>query len=200
MNKPKSNLFLALEDDSLNLMDRIFLENLKERKIIFNDVVDSRVVEMVIAHIQKFNREDEGIPIEQRKKIEIYLNSEGGCCYNGFGLINAMISSKTPVMTVCIGYAMSMALAIFIAGSERKCYKYSTFMYHEVNSHASGRNEEIVRQATENKRLQKMYDDFITSRTKLPQKKLDSIKKNMKDWFFSADEALEYEVVHEIIE
>lgn len=202
MNSPTGNLIALLNNDSLNLVDRIFLENLKERKIIFNNYVDASVVEMAIVHIQNFNKEDEneGLPIESRKPIYIHLNSEGGCAYNGFGLINAIITSKTPIITVCEGYVMSMGLAIFAAGHIRKCYKYSTFMYHEISSNGGGKNEEIVRTANENKRLQKMYDDVVTARSKLEQRKLDSVKRKMIDWFFGSEEALELGIVDEIIE
>jgi ATP-dependent protease ClpP protease subunit len=62
-----------------------------------------------------------------------------------------------------------------------------------------GKNTEIEEVTKENRRLQKMYDDLIIERTNLKQSKLNTVKKNKKDWFFGVDEALENGLVHEII-
>lgn len=184
-----------------NLLDKIYLESLKERKIILNNEIDSSVVEIVVAQIRKFNLEDEkdNIQIEDKKPIELYINSYGGSVYDGFACVNAIVTSKTPVHTICDGYAMSMGLAIFLAGSKRFAMPFSNFMYHEISTAAWGKNNEIERVTQENRRLQKMYDSLVTKNTKLEQKKLDGIKKKNLDWFFDSYEALENGVVHEIL-
>jgi ATP-dependent protease ClpP protease subunit len=113
--------------------------------------------------------------------------------------VNEIITSKTPVHGVCSGYAMSMGLAIYAACHKRIAYPYTNFMYHEVSGGAIGRNSEMERATTEGKRIQKMYDNIITSKTKIDQKKLDSVKKKSLDWFFDAEEALQLGLVDEII-
>lgn len=192
--------FTLDSERSLMLFDKIYLENLKERKIILNSEIDSTVIEMVCMQIKKFNYEDKDIPIEDRKPIEVYVTSYGGSVYDGFAVVNAIITSKTPVYTFCEGYAMSMGLAIFIAGHKRFSYPFTNFMYHEISTGVFGKNEEIERVATENKRLQKMYDLLVVSNTNLTQKKLDSIRKSTKDWNFGSEDALKFGVVHEIIQ
>lgn len=184
-----------------NLIDRIYPGNLKERKIILNCGVDSYLYETVAMQIEKFNEKDKDLSIEERKPIRIFINSYSGIVYDGSGIVSAIERSKTPVYTITDDYVMSMGLglAIFIAGHKRFCGKYANFMYHELSTIAIGKNQEIERVSQENRRLQKMYDELITSRTHIKQSKLNSIKKKGLDWFFGAEEALELGVVHEII-
>jgi ATP-dependent Clp protease protease subunit len=179
--------------------EHVYWESLKERKIILNEEISDAIVERVVMPIIKFNEEDKDIPKDQRKPIELYISSYGGSCYDGFSLMSAIESSITPVHTICLGYAMSMGLGIFVAGHHRKCYSFSTFMYHEIMSAAEGKAEEINRATQEYKRLQKMYDDFVLAKTNLTSKKLGLIKKKMIDWYIGADEAKALGIVHEIL-
>jgi ATP-dependent Clp protease protease subunit len=194
-------MILEIEKPSM-LFDKIFIENLKERKIIYNEEITGSVIEFICSQVAYFNRIDDNdeIPIEKRKPIEIHLNSYGGSVYDGFAAVNSIITSKTPVHTYVSGYVMSMAFGIFIAGHKRFAYPYSNFMYHEISTLSVGKNQEIERVTLENKRLQKMYDRLVTSRTSIDQKRLDKIKKSLVDWFFDAEEALKLGVVHEIIQ
>lgn len=193
-------MILEVERPSV-LFDKIYVECLKERRIILNQEIDPSVIEIVSMTIRMINMEDEknNVPIDERKPIELYINSPGGSVYDGFAAVNSIISSKTPIHAICEGYAMSMGLAIFVAAHKRFALPYSNFMYHEISAGAFGRNIEIERVNKENKRMQKMYDGLITSRTNIEQKKLDQVKRNSLDWFFDADEALNMGLVHEII-
>ena len=151
--------------------------------------------------IEKFNYEDEknGINPEEAKPIRLYINSYGGSIYDGLSIVNTILTSKTKVIGICTGYAMSMGLGIYVACHERWAMPYTNFMYHELSSSASGRAEEIKRATQEYERLQKMYDHILTSRTTLSQKKLNSVKKSANDCFFDVYEAKKYGVVHKII-
>jgi ATP-dependent Clp protease protease subunit len=129
----------------------------------------------------------------------LYISSPGGSAYDGFAAVNEIITSKTPVHAVCSGYVMSMGLAIYVAAHKRIAFPYTNFMYHEVSGGAVGRNSEMERATTEGKRVQKMYDTVIISRTKIDQKKLDTVKKKSLDWFFGVEEAESMGFVDEII-
>jgi ATP-dependent Clp protease protease subunit len=200
LNGEANFMILEIEKPS-TILDKVYIECLKERKIILNQEIDASIIEYVVSAIRLINLEDDknNISIDQRKPIEIYVNSPGGSAYDGFSAVNIILSSKTPVYTYCEGYAMSMALAIFAAGHKRFAYRYSTFMYHEVSSGVMGRNIEIERANKENKRMQKMYDSVLLERTNMDQKRLDKVKKDSFDWFFDAEEALGMGLIHEII-
>ena len=65
--------------------------------------------------------------------INLYINSLGGEAHSGIGIADAILTSKIPVDTFCLGTAQSMAFLIFVSGSFRKCYPHSTFMYHPLS-------------------------------------------------------------------
>jgi ATP-dependent Clp protease protease subunit len=67
----------------------------------------------VIRFIYEMNEEDKKLTLEKREPIKIIINSEGGDVYSGFGIVEAIQLSKTPVHTICHGQAQSMALLIF---------------------------------------------------------------------------------------
>lgn len=194
-------MIIDLEMKDMNLYDKIYLDNLKERRIILNDEVDASLYETVVMQIRKFNKEDEqnNIPINERKPIELYVNSYGGSAYDGYAIVNAIITSKTPVYTYADGYVMSMAFLIFIAGHRRFTYPFTNFMYHEVSTYSVGKNTEIEEVTKENRRIQAMYDLLVLKNTTLKKSQLDRVKKNKKDWFFGSEEALKYKVATDLI-
>lgn len=201
LNKPKAAEFFEIDLDlnKNSIWDKFYYEDVKDRNLMLNADIDETAIELINAHIRRFNSQDRNIPVEDRKPIKIFINSYGGSVYDGFGAVGAIVTSKTPVYTYVEGHCMSMGFAIFMAGHKRFALPYSTFMYHEVSTGVRGKNQEIERVAIENKRIQKMYDDLITKDTKVKQSTLTTKRKNMSDWYFGAEEALELGVCHEII-
>lgn len=184
-----------------SIIDYTQYELLEDRRIYLTSNIGSGTIEYVNTLIEKFNYEDDknNVPVEERKPIKLYINSYGGSIYDGLSIVNTILTSKTKVIGICSGYVMSMGLGIYVACHERWAMLYTNFMYHELSSSASGRAEEIKRATQEHERLQKMYDDILTSRTSLSQKKLNSVKKSANDWYFDVYEAKKYGLVHKII-
>jgi ATP-dependent Clp protease protease subunit len=134
-----------------------------------------------------------------RKPINIILNSMGGTIYDGFAIIGAIEQSQTPVHITCLGSAMSMALAILASGHYKIGHSLSSYMYHECLDDVSYEKMSVIKEnLDEGNRLMEMYDDYILSKTKLTRRKLNKVKKNKFDWYFGADEALEYGLIDEI--
>lgn len=65
-----------------------------------------------------------------KKSIAIWINSPGGDVMQGYSIFNAILKSKTPVDTFCVGAAASMAAVIFQAGRKRIMADYAWLMYH----------------------------------------------------------------------
>jgi ATP-dependent Clp protease protease subunit len=133
------------------------------------------------------------------KPIRIYIDSYGGTCYQGFGLISIIESSTTPIHTICTGCAMSMGFMILISGHKRFAHKYSTPLYHQVSGGAFGKLDDMKESVKEARRLQEMIDEIVLDKTDIKKKKLKKIFKRKKDWFMDAKKALELNVVDEII-
>lgn len=146
-------------DDGANLLigggndkfyEEIIRTNLDDRKIVFNNNVDSTILEDVCLWILKWNKEDKDKPIEERKKIYIYINSLGGDVLSGLNLCDIIKTSKTPVVTVCFAYGYSMGCLLFLTGHERIMFNSSSLLIHDGSTSLSGSNNKV-------KDLQRFY-------------------------------------------
>lgn len=161
--------------------------------------IDENTSKDIIDFISMVNDIDLTINPPNRKPINIILNSMGGTIYDGFAIIGAIEQSQTPVHITCLGSAMSMALAILASGHYKIGHSLSSYMYHECLDDVSYEKMSVIKEnLDEGNRLMEMYDDYILSKTKLTRRKLNKVKKNKFDWYFGADEALEYGLIDEI--
>lgn len=72
------------------LDDLFYLQDLRQRKIYLFDEISQTSVPSIVRHILQFNRDDEGIPVEDRAPILLYVTSNGGSIDDGFELIDAI--------------------------------------------------------------------------------------------------------------
>ena len=191
---------IAQKKGKLNRSDK---DNLSRTLILSGEVDETTVTEIMqdICDINEIDDEHEDNVVEyERAPIKLIVNSMGGSVYDGFALIGVIEKSKTPVHTYCYGSAMSMALLILVSGHQRFGHKLSTFMYHECLDQLpyeklSTLNENLQ----ETKRIMKVYDDYLISKTSLKRKQLDDSKKVKFDWYMSPEEALHYKLIDDII-
>lgn len=189
---------------------------LKERTLtIFNEVEESTMATAVekIVHI---NQEDEvwkrninktlelsGAKIDistiEMPHIQILLSTYGGSVYDGLSLYDAIKNSKTDVDITCFGKIMSMGIVILLSAKTRKAYRNTTFMIHELSSIALGKLADMEESIDEAKRINKVLFDIIEKETKITHSWLKDIYNKRKDWFFTAEEALEIGLITEII-
>lgn len=137
--------------------DKVFIEHLKNRKVILNEMIHSGAVEMVIMQIMKWNLEDRGIPVEERIPIRMYIASEGGDVFAGLGIIDAIRNSKTPVHGIVVTYAYSMASVIFATCHKRFMMPSASVLIHDGSTAMAGSANKV-------KDLQKFYakiDDML---------------------------------------
>lgn len=119
--------------ESVTSFDDIFtLSACWDRQILVGDI-DADIGIGVENYIRFWNDYDNenNIPIEERKPIRLYIDSNGGDLTASFTIIDAIRLSKTPVYTINVGAAYSGGFFIFIAGHKRFAYPLSTFLYHE---------------------------------------------------------------------
>lgn len=189
---------------------------IKDRTItIFNDVEEGTMA-TAIEKIFQINQEDEawkrnlcsvmdmsGIKFDptaiDMPHIQMLMSTYGGCVYDGLSLYDAIKNSKTEVDITCFGKIMSMGIVLLLAAKTRKAYRNTTFMIHEGSSGAIGKVSDMEDSIDESKRLNDIYFGIIESETKIPKAKLDEIRKRRKDWYFTAEEALEYGLITKII-
>ena len=132
--------------------------------------------------------------------MEIVFSSPGGSIIDGFELfdfIQELRSKGHKITTGSLGMAASMAGILLMAGDVRWIGHQSWLMIHRAAFGAYGKTFEIEDEVKFVQRIEERILDVFTSRSKLSKLK---IKRNWerKDWWISADESLELELIDEI--
>ena len=177
-------------------------DNNSRNIVLSSDITASSVADIIesILDINTLDDEFEGdLQDYHREPIKLVVNSFGGSVYDGFALIAAIEHSKTPIHGYCYGSAMSMGFIIYISTHVRFAHKTSTLMYHEISDMFWGNITGAKQNLKECERLQKVYDDYVLGRTKIPVAKMDEYKARKEDWYMSAQEAAKYKIIHKII-
>jgi len=138
--------------------------------------------------------------LDPKCDIEIIFSSPGGEIISGFELFDFIQSLRNKghhITTGSLGYAASMAGILLQAGDTRWIGGQSWLMIHRAAFAAYGKTFEIEDEVEFVKRIEERILDIFTSRSSLTKRK---IKRNWdrKDWWISADEALESKLVDEI--
>lgn len=122
-------ILTALGNDSI--YEEVVKLNLNDRRLILNEEITPSILEDVVLHILKWNKEDKGLDPKLRKPIYLYISSGGGDAISGFSAIDAIKSSKTPVYGVVFSLAASMAGYLLMACHKRIGFKNSIILIHD---------------------------------------------------------------------
>lgn len=182
---------------SIGLGEKLYLEDLTDRVFYLDAEVGTDLFHSVITPIAKINGMDYGIPIEQREPIKLIISSFGGSVYEGLALCDVIRQSRTPVIGICLGYAMSMAFAIFSVCHTRVATPNAVFMYHDGWSGVENTTTKVRDWAAFEPKLSKRVDKMIAESSKLTVEYLDSISGHDNYWF--TDEMIEKGIVDGII-
>lgn len=182
------------EDDIYN---EIIKNHLNDRRIIINREIDDDLLETVCLMILKWNSDDKDLPINKRKKIFVYINSDGGDCVLGTQILSQITYSKTPVVTVGFAKCASMASYILAAGHERYCFPNTIVLYHDGQTG-------YVSSGNKGKDIQKFYDkldermtNFMIEHTDMTPEFIEEIKD--REYYMFSEEAKERHIVDKII-
>lgn len=173
-----------------------YYRNLENRTFWIDFDIDTSLLEISKA-ILYFNYLDKNIEIKNRSKIIINVFSYGGeldACYN---LLSICEISKTPIITINMGVAMSAGLLILLAGHERYCINRSQAMIHSGSAGLQGTYEQIEESQKSYKKAVDEMRNYILERTKIDVKLFN--KNKSKDWYLSAIEQVELGIVQRII-
>jgi len=171
----------------------IFSRLLKDRIIFLGTPIDDTIANLVMAQLLHLESEDPD------KDISIYINSPGGSITDLLAIYDTMQYVKPDVSTICMGMAASAAAVILASGTKGKRYAlpHSTILIHQPSGGARGQSADIEIQAREILRLRRLLDEIMAKHTGQPVEKI--AKDTDRDFIMSADQALEYGMVDEII-
>ena len=171
----------------------IFSRLLKDRIIFLGDEIDDSTANLVVAQMLFLKMEDPD------KDIMLYINSPGGSITAGMAIYDTMRYLKCEVSTVCVGMAASMAAFLLAAGAKgkRKALPHAEVMIHQPLGGARGQATDIQIHAEQILRVKKMMNELLSQNTGKP---LKTIEKDVeRDHFLTAEQALDYGIIDEII-
>lgn len=179
----------AVLTDSGMINELFYLKDLQQRKLFLKTDIDSFSVADIVKHIMQFNKEDAGIPVENRRPILLYLSSHGGCVDAGFELIDAIQMSKTPVYTINLGYWYSMGFFIGIAGDKRYATRNATFLMHDGSSFVIDSGAKVQDRMDFQRRLGERIKEYVLKNSNVTSEEYDS--KFRTEWYLFSPEAKE---------
>jgi ATP-dependent Clp protease protease subunit len=171
----------------------IFSRLLKDRIIFIGTGISDEVSNLIIAQLLFLQAED------PEKDISMYINSPGGSVTAGMAIYDTMQFLKCDVATYCVGQAASMGAVLMTAGAAKKRYALpnARIMIHQPWGGVQGQASDISIQAKEILRLRSRLNEILALHTGKP---MDEIEKDTdRDFFMSADEAMQYGLVDEVI-
>jgi len=171
----------------------IFSRLLKDRIIFIGTPIDDYVASLVIAQILFLANEKKG------QDIKLYINSPGGYVHSGLAILDTMSFVPCDVETCCIGMAASMAAVLLAAGTKGKRYilPNARVMLHQPSGGMEGTASDIRIHAEEILRMKATINRILAERTGQPIERVE--RDTDRDFFMSADEALKYGLVDEVL-
>ncbi|WP_299486709.1 ATP-dependent Clp protease proteolytic subunit [Acaryochloris sp. IP29b_bin.137] len=166
----------------------------QERIIFLGQEVTDGLANRIVAFLLYLDSEDPSKP------ISLYINSPGGSVTAGLAIYDTMQHIKSEVVTICVGLAASMGSFLLAAGSpgKRLALPHSRIMIHQPSGGTRGQASDIEIEAKEIIRVRQQLNEIYSART---GQTLDKIEKDMdRDFFMSAQEALEYGLIDQVIE
>ena len=175
-----------------------FYNDLEERIYWLTGSIDNLTLDLV-QYIIKWNREDKGIPIEERKPIRLIIFSDGGLIDVEESIVSFIRLSKTPVYGIAVGMVASAASLIYISCHKRYALPNAYLVIHKgsCSSPRTNYNELMAAMDDYKKQVEKMIDFYIKN-TQIPEEVIRS--KIESDWYVRGDELIDYGLVDEWIE
>jgi ATP-dependent Clp protease protease subunit len=172
----------------------IYSRLLEDRIIFLGEEVNEQTANVVVAQLLHLANED------PNKDIQLYINSPGGAVYDGLAIYDTMQFIKPDVQTIGIGLQASMGAFLLSSGAKgkRMMLPNARVMIHQPSSGTQGKvtDQEItLREALQVK------ERLATIMAKNVGQKVDKVKADMeRDFWMSAEEAVKYGIIDEVIE
>ena len=172
----------------------IYSRSLKDRIVFLGGPIDDTVANGVIAQLLFLEAEDPD------KDIHLYINSPGGVVTAGMAIFDTMQYIKPDVSTICVGSAASMGAVLLTAGAKGKRYAlpHARVMIHQPLGGVQGQASEIEIHAREILRMREELNAILAERS---GQDIDVVARDTdRDNFMSAQDALDYGLIDQILE
>jgi ATP-dependent Clp protease protease subunit len=171
----------------------IYSRLLKDRIVFIGSPIDDYIANLVIAQLLFLQSED------PERDIHLYINSPGGSVSSGLAIYDTMQYVKCDIATYCIGMAASMGALLLSAGTKGKRYAlpHSRIMIHQPMGGFYGQATDVEIHAKEILKMKENLNRILSHHTGQPIEKVQADTE--RDFFMSAEEALNYGIVDSVI-
>jgi len=172
----------------------IYSRLLKDRIIFIGTPVNDVIANLIIAQLLFLESEDPD------KDINLYINTPGGEVYSGMAIYDTIQYIKPDVSTICVGLAASLGAVLLAAGTKGKRFALpnSRIMVHQPLGGARGQAVDIEIHAREILRIRESLNRILSRHTGQPEERI--AKDTDRDFFMSAEAAVEYGLVDAVLE
>ncbi|MBL6831902.1 MAG: ATP-dependent Clp protease proteolytic subunit [Pirellulales bacterium] len=178
------------EERAMDIYSRL----LKDRIVFLGTQVNDEVANAIVAQFLFLQSDD------PKADIHLYINSPGGSVTAGLAIYDTMQFVTCDVATYCIGQCASMGAVLLTAGAKgkRRALPNSRIMIHQPLAGMQGTAEEIMIHAKEFRNIKDKLNTILLRHTGHPFEKVE--EDTDRDRFMSAQEALDYRLIDEVIE
>jgi ATP-dependent Clp protease, protease subunit len=173
----------------------IYSRLLKERIIMLNGPVEDNMSNLIVAQLLFLESENPD------KEINMFINSPGGVITAGMAIYDTMQFIRCPVATYVMGQACSMGSFLAQAGTPGKRFMlpYARHMIHQPSGGARGMQSDIEIQYKEITKMKTILTELYVKHNTAGKTYEDFEKDMDRDTFMSAQEALDYGLIDQII-
>ncbi|MBE5789908.1 MAG: ATP-dependent Clp endopeptidase proteolytic subunit ClpP [Clostridiales bacterium] len=170
----------------------IYSRLLKDRIVFLGGEINDDTANLVVAQLLFLEMEDPD------SDISLYINSPGGSVTAGMAIYDTMQYIRPQVRTVCVGMAASMGAFLLMAGEKGKrlALPNAEVMIHQPLGGAQGQATDVAIRAEWLMKTKKKMTAMMAEMTGQSLKKVQADVE--RDYFMSAEEALEYHIIDEI--
>ena len=172
----------------------IFSRLLKERVIFVSGPVEDGMAALVCAQLLYLEAEN------PKKEIQMYINSPGGVVSSGLAIYDTMQYIRSPVATLCMGYAASMGSFLLAAGApgHRISRPNARIMVHQPSGGYSGKASDIERHAEDILKIKRRLNEIYAKHTGRTYQEVEDMLD--ADTFMTPEEARDWGLVDHVQE
>ena len=195
-NEPIRNYLVPTVIEQTNRGERgydLYSKLLKENIIFVGTPIDDTIANLICAQLLHLESENPD------KDINLYINSPGGDITALLAIYDTLQFIKPDITTICFGQAASAAAVLLAAGTKGKrlALPHARILLHQPYARAYGQGTDIELAANEVLRMRDILEKILADHT---GQDIERIHRDTdRDFVMSAEEALEYGLIDEVI-
>lgn len=171
----------------------IYSRLLKDRIIMLGSPINDQIANVIVAQLLFLEKED------PEKDVDLYINSPGGSVSSGLAIYDTIQHIRCDVSTIVAGMAASMGALILTGGTKGKRFSLpnSEILIHQPWGGMQGQASDMKIHAEHIIKTRERLNGILVTHTGQNKKTVE--KDTDRDNFMSADEAMEYGLIDQVI-